>query len=110
MITAQGIQDGFLDAELCAAALDATYSGQRPYEVAMREYQEARDRRALPMYELTNEFATLEPPPAEMQQLLTAIHGNQSAMDDFARVVAGTLHAPEFFRPDNVQRLLAAVA
>ena len=28
---------------LCASALDATYSGQRSYETAMREYQEMRD-------------------------------------------------------------------
>ena len=109
-ITAQGIQDAFQDAELCAAALEATFTGQHPFEIAMREYQEARDRRALPMYELTSEFATLEPPTAEMQQLLGAIKGNQLAMDDFARVIAGTLPAPEFFRPDNVQRLLAAAA
>jgi 2-polyprenyl-6-methoxyphenol hydroxylase-like FAD-dependent oxidoreductase len=106
-ITAQGIQDAFLDAELCTAALHQAYAGERPYEAAMRGYQETRDGRALPMYELTCQFATLEPPSPEMQQLLGAVSGNQEAMDDFARVVAGVTSAAEFFSSENVERLVA---
>jgi len=106
-ITAQGIQDAFLDAELCAAALDATYSGQRPYEVAMREYQETRDGRVQAMYELTAQFASLEPPSPEMQQLLGAVNGNKEAMNEFARVIAGVTSPNEFFAPANAARLIA---
>ena len=69
-ITAQGIQDAFRDAELCAAALDETFSGARSFDAAMGEYQSTRDAHVLPMYEFTAQLATLEPPPPEMQQLL----------------------------------------
>jgi 2-polyprenyl-6-methoxyphenol hydroxylase-like FAD-dependent oxidoreductase len=106
-ITAQGIQDAFRDAELCAAALDETYSGARPFDDAMREYQATRDAQVLPLYELTCQMATLEPPPPEMQELLGAMHGNQEAMDGFARVVAGATSAAEFFSPENAERLVA---
>ena len=47
----------------------------------------------------------LEPPP-ELQQLLGAVHGNQQAMDEFARVMAGVLSPAEFFSEENVGRLL----
>ena len=63
---------------------------------------------ALPIYEFTDEFAQLEPPPPEMQQLLGAMHGNQEAMDGFVSVQAGTLPAPEFFAPENVGRIMSA--
>lgn len=107
-ITAQGITDAFRDAELCANALDASLSGARPFEDAMGEYQSTRDEHVLPMFEFTCQLATLEPPPPEMQQLLGAVHGNQEAMDGFARVNAGVTSPAEFFSEENVGRIFAA--
>ena len=102
-----GINDAFRDAELLAAALDDVASGRSPYEDAMAGYQRARDDEARPVYEFTDEFAQLQPPPPEMQQLLGAMHGDQEAMDDFVSVQAATLAAPEFFAPENVGRIMA---
>jgi 2-polyprenyl-6-methoxyphenol hydroxylase-like FAD-dependent oxidoreductase len=109
-ITAMGINDAFRDAELVAAALDDAFSGRARFDQAMGRYQSARDAAALPVYELTDEFAMLEPPPAELQQLLGAIVGDQDAMDDFVSVQANTLAAPEFFAPENVGRLMSRTA
>ena len=106
-ITAQGITDAFRDAELCAGALDESLSGARPFEAAMGEYQSTRDAHVLPMFEFTCQLATLEPPPPEMQQLLGAVHGNQEAMDGFARVNAGVTSPAEFFSEENVGRIFA---
>jgi 2-polyprenyl-6-methoxyphenol hydroxylase-like FAD-dependent oxidoreductase len=109
-ITGHGMHDAFRDAELCAAALDQAFAGARPFEAAMGDYQATRDRQVLPMYELTTEFATLEPPPPQQQQLLAAMVGNQEAMDGFARVLAGMTSPAEFFSEENVMRILAAAA
>jgi 2-polyprenyl-6-methoxyphenol hydroxylase-like FAD-dependent oxidoreductase len=109
-ITGQGIMDAFLDAELCAAALDAAFSGTRPFDAAMDDYQRTRDARVKAMYEFTCELATLEPPPPETQQLLAAVHGNQAAMDAFARMNAGTISPAEFFAPESVAAITAAQA
>jgi 2-polyprenyl-6-methoxyphenol hydroxylase-like FAD-dependent oxidoreductase len=107
-ITAQGMHDAFRDAELCAAALDEWFSGASAFDAAMGGYQSTRDRQVLPMYELTTQLATLQPPPAELQRLLAAVHGNQDAMDGFARVVAGVTSPAEFFSEEHVGRVLAA--
>ena len=109
-ITAQGIQDAFRDAELCAAALAQALSGERGFDAAMGEYQATRDAQSLPMYEFSCDFARLEPPPPELQQLLLAVHGNQEAMDGFARVNAGVMSPADFFDEANVARIIAAAA
>jgi 2-polyprenyl-6-methoxyphenol hydroxylase-like FAD-dependent oxidoreductase len=102
-ITAQGMHDAFRDAELCATALDEAFSGARPFEAAMGDYQATRDRQVLPMFEFTCQLATLEPPPAELQTLLGSIHGNQPAMDGFARVVSGVRSPAELFEQVGTQ-------
>ena len=106
-ITGQGIMDAFHDAELCADALDKTFSGAQPFEAAMSGYHRARDARVKAMYDFTCTLATLEPPP-EMQQLFGAAHGNRKAMDDFARMNAGTISPADFFAPENVKAITAA--
>lgn len=107
-ITAQGISDAFRDAELCVTALDEWFTGARPCDEAMADYQQRRDREVLPLYEFTCELATLEPPPPEMQQLLGAMSGNKDAMDGFISVFAGTVSPADFFAPANVDRIIAA--
>jgi hypothetical protein len=64
--------------------------------------------RSLAMYEFTCQLATLQPPPPDLQRLLAAAHGNQAAMDGFARVSAGVTSPAEFFSDQNV--LLRPVA
>jgi flavin-dependent dehydrogenase len=107
-ITAMGINDAFRDAELLTTAVEGVLSGGRRYEDAMGEYQSTRDREAMPVYEFTDDFAQLQPPPPELQALIGAMAGNQAAMDDFVSVQAATLPAPEFFDPANVGRIMAA--
>jgi 2-polyprenyl-6-methoxyphenol hydroxylase-like FAD-dependent oxidoreductase len=107
-ITAQGISDAFRDAERCSAAVHAWLRGESGFEVAMADWHRARDRGVMPLYEFTSQLATLEPPPPELQQLLSAVHGHQDAMDDFVGVVAGTVSPVEFFAPENIGRLTQA--
>jgi flavin-dependent dehydrogenase len=109
-ITAFGITDAFRDAEALASGLDDVFAERRSYDDAMADYQRARDEEALPIYEFTADFAKIEPPPPEMQQLIGAMQGNQEAMDGFVSVMAGTLPAPEFFAPENAGRIMAQAA
>jgi 2-polyprenyl-6-methoxyphenol hydroxylase-like FAD-dependent oxidoreductase len=107
-ITGQGIMDAFHDAELCAHALDSTFSERQPFETAMEAYQRKRDARVKSMYDFTCQFAMLEPPPPELQQIFAAAHGNPKAMDAFARMNAGTISPAEFFAPESVSAIMAA--
>jgi 2-polyprenyl-6-methoxyphenol hydroxylase-like FAD-dependent oxidoreductase len=107
-ITAMGINDAFRDAELVAAAVADDLAGRRPFPDGMRDFQRTRDREVRPVYEFTDDFARLEPPPPELQQLLGAMHGNQEAMDGFVSVQASTLAGPDFFAPANVARIMGS--
>ena len=109
-ITGFGMSDAFRDAELLASALDDWFAGRRPFDDAMGGYHRERDEQALPLYELTYDFAKLEPPPPELEELIVAMQGNQAAMDDFVSVMAATLPAPEFFGPENVGRIMERAA
>jgi 2-polyprenyl-6-methoxyphenol hydroxylase-like FAD-dependent oxidoreductase len=106
-ITAMGINDAFRDAELAAGALDDAFTGRRSFEEGLGDYQRTRDQVATPVYEFTCDFATMEPPPPEMQQLIGAMQGNQEAQDAFISVQASTMPAPEFFAPENVGKIMS---
>ena len=109
-ITAQGISDAFRDAELCADRLTQVFSGDRSFDEAMSDYQRVRDEHVLPIYEMTTQLATLEPPTPDVQQLLGAIHGNQAAMDGFVRANAGVSSPAEFFSDDNIAQIFASAS
>ena len=107
-ITAQGITDVFRDAECLAEAIDAGFSGRQPLDEVLAGYERQRNEAVMPMYESTCHFATLQGPAPETQQLLAALRGNQADTDRFFGTIAGTTPIPEFFAPENVQRILAA--
>ena len=104
--TAQGITDAFHHAQLLAEALDAAFTGTRSYDQALASYQQTRDETTGPMYQLTADFASFDPPPPEMQQLLAAIAGDSKASAEFVSMQAATMPVPEFFDPANLARYL----
>jgi flavin-dependent dehydrogenase len=105
-ILAHGISDAFRDAELLADAVHVGLSGQRRLEEALAEYEQRRNEAVMPFYELTLQFARLEPPPPEMQQLFAAMRGNQEATDRYFATIEGTLSPAEFFSPENISRIM----
>jgi 2-polyprenyl-6-methoxyphenol hydroxylase-like FAD-dependent oxidoreductase len=108
--TGQGISDAFRDAEELAAAVDDGFSGRRPIEMALADYERRRDAEVRPMFDFTCQLAAMEPPPPQMQQFFAALRGNQPEIDRFLGCVAGTTCIPEFFAPENVQRIIAGAA
>jgi len=106
-ITAFGITDAFRDAELLADALHATLGGRTPWEAALGSYERARNEVAMPLYQLTADLAKLEPPPPEMQSLMAAVRGRPAEISRFFGTFTGAVPIPEYFAPENVQRVLA---
>jgi len=109
-ITAQGISDAFHDAVRCEFALHEVLRGALAFDDAMAEYTATRDEDVFPMFELTWQIATLEPPPAELQQILAACYGNQPAMDAFVRMNAGSLSPRAFFAPEHIGPIMAGAS
>jgi 2-polyprenyl-6-methoxyphenol hydroxylase-like FAD-dependent oxidoreductase len=109
-ITAQGISDAFRDAELLANGIDAGFAGQMPIADALAGYERRRNEVTLPIYEMTRQFASLAPPPAEQQHLLAALTHNQTETDRFIGTVAGSVPISEFFAPENIGRIIGTTA
>jgi 2-polyprenyl-6-methoxyphenol hydroxylase-like FAD-dependent oxidoreductase len=107
-ITAQGISDAFIDAELLAEALSAWLSGSGTFEELLAAHEWTRNERVRPMYEFTTRLAALEPPPPEMQMLFGALRGNQDATNAFLSAITGAIPLTEFLSPENVGRIVAA--
>jgi 2-polyprenyl-6-methoxyphenol hydroxylase-like FAD-dependent oxidoreductase len=107
-ITAQGISDAFIDAEMLTATLGAAWSGTTTLEDGLAAHESARNERVRPMYEFTSELATLEPAPAQMRALFGALHGNQDATNAFLSAITGAIPLPEFMSQDNLGRIMAA--
>jgi 2-polyprenyl-6-methoxyphenol hydroxylase-like FAD-dependent oxidoreductase len=105
-LTAQGISDSLIEAEQVAEAIDAGFSGRKPLEQALAEYQKSRDERVTPLYHFTTELARLEPPPPELQALFGALNGNQEATNQFYSAITGSLPLPQFMDPGNLGRIM----
>src|SRR5262245_55771744 len=107
-ITAQGISDALVDAQLLVDALDLWFAGRGTFEEQLATHEAARNERVRPMYEFTSHLATLEPPPPEMHALFSALHGNQDATDAFLSAITGAIPIADFMSSENVGRIMAA--
>ncbi|MDQ3757181.1 MAG: FAD-dependent monooxygenase [Actinomycetota bacterium] len=109
-VTGKGISEAFLDAEALADALHDVWSDGAGYDERLGHYQHKRDAETMAMYDFTCQLARLEPPPAEMAQLLAAVSESPEAGRDFVSVLAGTADLGDFMHPDNVGRIVGRAA
>jgi 2-polyprenyl-6-methoxyphenol hydroxylase-like FAD-dependent oxidoreductase len=105
-IIAQGISDAFRSAEWLAEAVHTGLSGRRPLNDALADYQHLRDEQMVPMYELSCNLATLEPPSPEMLALYEALRSNPIERDRFFGTLAGAVPAHEYYAPANLRRIV----
>ena len=108
--TASGITDAFRSAELLADAVDSGLSGAQPMDAALADYELKRNQALLPLFELTCQLATLAPPPAEIQEILSALQNNPAQRSRFFGIFAQTVAVPDFFAPENVRQILEGTA
>jgi flavin-dependent dehydrogenase len=109
-IIAQGISDAFRSAEWLADAVHAGFSGTRPLDDALAEYQSVRDEQFTPMYELSCSLATLEPPSPEMLALYEALRTNPIERNRFFGTIGGSVPPSEYYASENLRRIIGADA
>jgi 2-polyprenyl-6-methoxyphenol hydroxylase-like FAD-dependent oxidoreductase len=109
-IGAHGITDAFRDAERIASAVHAGLTGQEGLDTAFAGGQFDREQSAMAQYELNAQFAALQPPTPELQDLLAALGSNQPDTDRFIRVLCGTVPVPEFCSSESMARITGATA
>jgi 2-polyprenyl-6-methoxyphenol hydroxylase-like FAD-dependent oxidoreductase len=108
-ISAQGISDALVEAEHLTQAIDTGFSGRRPLEETLTEYELARNARNREIYEFTLANAKLVQPPS-MMQLFAAMRHNPNAADLLASVVAGSVPVSHFMNSENIGKILAQAA
>lgn len=109
-ILGQGVSDALRSAEWLAEALHAGFSGAAPLGEALAGYHRLRDERFAAMYDLCCEMAALEPPPPEMQALFQALRDDPVERNRYFGTLAGTVPIPQYYAPENLQRIVAAAA
>jgi 2-polyprenyl-6-methoxyphenol hydroxylase-like FAD-dependent oxidoreductase len=107
-ITAQGISDAFIDAEMLVEALSAGLSGSGGFDEPLAAHESTRNERVRPMYEFTTHLAALEPPPPDMRALFAALRGNQDATNAFLSAITGAIPLSDFMAHENIRRILGA--
>ena len=110
-ISAAGISNAFLDAELLASLLDEglKHGGDTP-ETSLATFEEKRNNARMGLYEFTREMSKLEMPPPEMISLFTALQHSPEGISNYFGIFAQSVTPQEFFSPDHVQRVFAAAA
>jgi flavin-dependent dehydrogenase len=107
-ILGQGITDALRDASLLAGALDDVFACRATWESALSGYESARNAAVRDIYEMNCQFAALDPPPPHMQALLQALRDNPDEISQFMGTMTGAVSIPEFYREENVRRILGA--
>jgi 2-polyprenyl-6-methoxyphenol hydroxylase-like FAD-dependent oxidoreductase len=105
-ILALGISDAFRDAELLADAVDGGLTGRSPLADALTAYEARRNELSAAGFQMTVDFAHLQPPPL-IRQLWSALRDKPEDTNRLFGTIAGTVPADEFFAPDNLARILA---
>jgi flavin-dependent dehydrogenase len=105
-IIAQGVSDAFRSAEWLADAVHAGFSGIRPLNEALANYQRVRDEQFAPMYEMSCNLANLELPPPETMALYQALRTNTIERNRFFGTLGAAVSAAKFYAPENLQRII----
>jgi 2-polyprenyl-6-methoxyphenol hydroxylase-like FAD-dependent oxidoreductase len=109
-ITAQGMTDAFRDADALAGAVHAGFVGRTSMNEALAWYERRRDEHVMPMFQHTCELAKLAPMPPQMIKLLRAIEDQPEEVSRFFGTITGATSIPEYFAPQNMERLIGAPA
>ena len=93
-VSAQGMTDALLDADLLAAAVIGELGGNPDANGGLASYGPARDRRSKPMHRVTADMSRLSLPPPPALEGLAGMAGNPDAVSAFLGVMAGSVPPP----------------
>ncbi|HXW53477.1 MAG TPA: FAD-binding monooxygenase, partial [Myxococcota bacterium] len=106
-ITAQGISDSFLSAELLTQAIDEVTSGRTHPMSAFAEYERRRNAQVFRMYDFTLTTASLALVPEDVR-FLQSIARSPKDSNEFFGAFVGTVPIEKFHHPLNITRIITA--
>jgi 2-polyprenyl-6-methoxyphenol hydroxylase-like FAD-dependent oxidoreductase len=103
-ITARGITDAFIQAQLLTQCVTDKLADPAKLDAALGEFQRLRDQTLDPIYQGTIVVAQLQVQPDRLA-LLRAIQADQDLTNRYFATVAGILSAEELYTPDLLAQL-----
>lgn len=103
---ALGICDALRDIDFLADGLDEGFSGRRPIEQALGDFERRRNDASREDFAENLRFARFEPIPAELLALRAAIRGNQDAINRMYMAREGMIPREAFFNQENMQKFI----
>ena len=108
--TAQGISDAFIDADECATVIDNGLRGVTSLDEELRAWHQARDKRLVPLHEMTIQLANFSALRDEEVGLYQAIAAQPEASSAFLGLLSGATRPEAFFAPDNLAHIMGGNA
>lgn len=103
-ITARGMMDAFLQAELLVDAVGADLHDEAKLTAALREYDAEREDQLIDGYRSTLTVAALAT-PAEHLEMLRAIAGSQELVDGYFATLSGAREVDDFYTEELLDQL-----
>jgi flavin-dependent dehydrogenase len=107
---ALGVSDAFRDAEFLANAIAEGLSGRRAEGEALAEYEQKRNEASIALYKENLAMASFAPLPEIAMALRSAVKESPEDATQLLLARVGIIPPDAFFRPENLQRLLAGAA
>jgi flavin-dependent dehydrogenase len=104
---ALGMADALRDAALLSDVIHEGLSGRRAMPEALAEYERQRNESSLADYRENVACARLEPMPADVLALRSALRDDPEQTTRFFRARVGLIPRDAFFNPETMSRLMA---
>lgn len=108
-ITAQGITNAFVHADILAEELIRAFAGEQSVDDATRTYNRRQFAHLKPMFDYTVHLAMLQPLPAEVARMLPAVQADPIATSAFIGAFMGSVPLDAVFSPALLARFAGDV-
>lgn len=108
-ITAQGITNAFICADVLAAEMDLALRGEKQMDIALKDYDERQSQMLRAMFNYTVHLATLQPLPAEVAGMLPQVAQDDNAISAFIGAFLGSVPLEQVFPPQILSQFAADV-
>ncbi|MGI9328265.1 MAG: NAD(P)/FAD-dependent oxidoreductase [Pseudomonadales bacterium] len=109
-ITAQGITNAFTHAAILAEELCSAFSGSKPIDAALANYDARQFAVLKPMFDYTVHLAMLQPLPEGVPQMLEQASHDPAATGAFIGAFLGSVPLPQIFPAPVIQLFADDVA
>jgi flavin-dependent dehydrogenase len=108
-ITAQGITNAFVHADILAEELNQSFQGGKDLMTALADYDRRQFQLLKPMFDYTVHLSRLQPLPSQVEAMLPAVQSSASATGAFIGAFMGSVPLDQVFPAQLLSEFAADV-